>query len=184
MRNRRTLPQRHAPRSGHVALVSLAALLVGVASPTAARAAENLELVPEVPMLVLLVAMFAALVFPLNALIFRPIFRALDERASRIEGARQRAEHIGLEADAVLAQYETSIREARAEAEAARKEMVTSARSEQASIASAARSEAEALVDKARRDLDGELGEARASLRTASEELGRLAAEQILGRSL
>jgi F-type H+-transporting ATPase subunit b len=164
--------------------VLLAAALAIVSLPSRALAAENLELVPDVTLLVILVAVFAALIAPVNALIFKPIFHALDERASRIEGARHRAEHIAAEADTVLARYEESIREARASAEASRKEMVGSARKEQASIAAAARGDAEALVEKARAELGGALAEARGSLRASAEELGRLAAERILGRPL
>lgn len=196
MRNRRTPSECDARRTGRPRITYgaarraapgvglLAPALAIVSLPSSALAAENLELVPDVTLLVILVAVFAALIVPVNALIFKPIFHALDERASRIEGARHRAEHIAAEADTVLARYEESIREARANAEASRKELVASARKEQASIAAAARGDAEVLVEKARVDLGGALAEARGSLRASSEELGRLAAERVLGRAL
>lgn len=159
-------------------------LLGLLAWPTAAMAAGDLVLIPELPMLVLLVVLFFLLIFPVNHLIFKPIFQALDERASRIAGARQRADHIAGEADAVLARYEESIREARTAAEASRKQLIVGARDEQASIAKTARGDAEALVEKARADLGAALEEARTALRATSHDLGKLAAERILGRTL
>jgi len=160
------------------------ALLALAALPGPAFAAEELQLIPELGMLILMVAIFFALIFPVNAFIFKPIFQALDERASRIAGARERADQIAAEADAVLERYEASIREARASAEAARKELIEAARQEQASVANTARGDAEELVEKARVDLAAALDEARAGLRSSSQEIGRLAAERILGRTL
>ena len=160
------------------------AALVGLAMPGVALAAGKLEIFPNPPMLVTLIVLFTVLIFPVNSLIFKPIFRALDERASRITGARHRAEQIDEEADTVLARYEESIREARANAESSRKEMISAARTEQAGIAASARSDAEALVDRARRDISAALEDARGGLRASAEELGRAAAERILGRGL
>jgi len=180
----RTLRSGRLERTSRLPAAAAAASWLLVSLPGSALASENLELVPQIPLLVPLVLGFFALIYPVNALIFRPIFHALDERATRIAGARQRAEHIAAEADHVLGRYESAIREARASAEAARKETVASARSEQASIAATARADAEVLVDKARTELAGALGQARSTLRNASQDLGRLAAERILGRPL
>jgi len=165
-------------------LTSTLLALTALAVPERAHAAGNLELIPEPPMLIAMVILFVALVFPVNALIFKPIFRALDERANRISGARQRADHIAADADAVLARYDESIREARAGAEASRKQAVTEARAEQAAMAAQARSDAEVLIEKARADLTEALEVARAELRAGTQELGRAAAQRILGREL
>ena len=163
---------------------ALLGVLVLLALPGAALAAGDLVLFPKPPMLIALVALFFLLVLPMNALIFKPIFRALDERAHRIAGARHRAERVSAEADAVLARYQEAIREARAAAETSRKQLIEGARSEQASIAGSARRDAEALVEQARSELGSALGEARTGLRASANELARLAAERILGRAI
>ena len=97
---------------------------------------------------------------------------------------RSRAGQIAEQTDQALAQYESSLQAARAEADQARKQLVEAARHEQSEMAAASRDSAEALIEKARADLSTALDEATASIRASSEELGQLAAERILGRSL
>jgi F-type H+-transporting ATPase subunit b len=169
--------------------------LLSLFSSAVASASENLEILPDAAlpgvfgdgglgtMWVMLVG-FVVLIFPLNALIFQPIFRALDARADRIQGARGRSAQLQSEADAVLEQYEQAIREARAEAEAARQRQLALAREEQASLTSAARRDAEEELERARADLGRSLEEARNTLRAGAEDLAQAAAEQVLGRAL
>jgi F-type H+-transporting ATPase subunit b len=161
---------------------ALTAAVLGSTIAPPAHAAGELVLIPELPLLLSLIALFVAFIFPLNVLVFKPIFRALDERAARIAGARARADQISAEADEVLSRYEDSIRVARTEAEGKRKSLVGEARVEHAQIAATARSEAERKVEQAREALTSTLEEARASLRDTTQELARTAAEQILGR--
>jgi F-type H+-transporting ATPase subunit b len=174
-------PLTNAP--GCSRLVAPAAL-IALTLPATAFASGDLVLVPEVPMLITMVVLFVALIFPVDRLIFKPIFRALDERANRISGARERAAHIDASANSVLAQYEDSIREARAAAEASRKQAIAGARSEQAAMAARARAEAETLVEKARGELSVAIERARTDLRSSTRDLGRAAAQRILGRDL
>lgn len=169
-----------------VRTVAFAAAAVVVSSFGArpAAAADNLVLIPDVPILVVMLVGFVLLIFPLNALIYRPIFQALDERADKISGARDRSTQLQAEADGVLDRYETSVREARAESERARQEQLARARDEQKRLTDEARSEAERNLESARADLRRSLEESRATLRSSAEDLAQAAAEQILGRSL
>jgi len=176
--------------TGFLPGVMLAMLLAGSAS-----ASENLEILPDFAlpgvigdgslgtMWVMLVG-FVLLIFPLNALIFQPIFRALDARADRIGGARGRSVQLQAEADDVLERYERAIREARAESEAARQSQLAEAREEQASLTTAARREAEVELERARAELGRSLDEARGTLRSGAEDLATAAAGQVLGRTL
>lgn len=159
-----------------------ALLLVMSASP--ALASENLNLQPDLPVLGGLLVGFVLLILPANQLIFKPIFRALDERKSRIDGARNRARQIERDADNVLADYEARIRETRAEADEARKEQIKAARDEHAALTTAARAEAEGQIDRARQTLAADLVSAREATRAGVRDLSRAAAEQILGRSI
>jgi F-type H+-transporting ATPase subunit b len=149
-----------------------------------AIASDKLVLVPDPVILATMIVAFILLIFPLNQLIFKPIFHSLDERASRIEGARNRSSQLQKEADRVLDRYDTAIREARGEAERARQGQLVLAREEQATLTTQARGEAEAELVRARADLGRSLEEARAILRSSAEDLAAAAAEQVLGRAL
>ncbi len=173
--------------------VCAAALVLGAAP---AFASDKLELIPDYAFfglildkpgfgsLWIMIIGFVALIFPLNKLIFQPIFRALDERADRIQGARDRSTQLDKEADSVLGRYEEAIREARAESETARQGQLAGARDEQAVLTNQARSEANAELEAARISLSRSLEDARTSLRAEAEDLAKAAAEQVLGRAL
>jgi F0F1-type ATP synthase membrane subunit b/b' len=186
-------------RIGRFAPVASAFLIVAATQP--ASASESLNLIPDYALFgllelgliadesglgalwIMLIA-FTVLVVPLNALIFQPIFRALDARAERIQGARTRSEHLQREADSILQRYESAVRETRGEAEAARQIEIARAREEQVELTSQAKQEAERQLDGARSDLLQSLESARSSLRASADELARAAAEQVLGRAL
>lgn len=131
-----------------------------------------------------LILFFFLLVYPVNKLIFKPIFRVLDERDGKIAGTRERAERLFGEADEVLARYEGSVREVRAEAEQARKQVLEGARGDGGSKTAQARGEAEREVAAARAEIAEALEAARGELRAQTEGLAREVASQALGRSL
>ena len=147
-------------------------------------ASGTLELIPDPIALSVMIVGFVLLIFPLNELIFKPIFRSLDERAERIKGARERSEQLQREADSVLERYETAILETRSASEQSRQVQLAAAREEQVGLTSQARTEAESELERARAELGRSLDEARASVRSAAEDLAQAAAEQVLGRTL
>lgn len=131
-----------------------------------------------------LVALFVVIVFPLNALIFRPLLRTLEQRGEKIEGARSRAGAVSKQAEEVLGRYQSAVGLARREAEAIRRQALDGARQEQARIGSAARASAEREVASARQGVAGAVAEARSALRGDTERLAREAAGKLLGRPL
>ncbi len=132
----------------------------------------------------LLLLAFALLIYPVNALIFRPIFKVLEERDRKIAGNRENARRVEGEADEILERYERSVRAAREEAEAARKSELDVARREHAEQTQDVRSQAEQEVGRARQEIERALGETRSSLRVQADQLASEAASRILGRSL
>jgi F-type H+-transporting ATPase subunit b len=180
--------EKAIPRSGlrtrrqrRIALVACACALASAP----AHASGTLELVPDIyGLLPILVVAFSLLILPVNSLIFKPIFRALDARAARIEGARRRAEHLRVQSAQVLQSYESSIRAAWSEAETVRKQQTAAVRAEQVSLNAAARAQAEAKVEQARSELARARSEAATSLRASARDLSLAAAERVLGRSL
>ena len=149
-----------------------------------ASASTGLELIPDPVMLLVLIVAFGVLIFPVNALVFKPLFRVIDERDQKIRGARERAEELEREAEALLARYRASIDEVRVEAEVGRRGALAEARSEQAALAAEARGEAENELARARSELEASRGEASATLRGQARDIASVAAERILGRPL
>ena len=173
---------RRAPRDRFMAAIMFAVLILLAAG--SAQAASDLVLIPDLWTLIPLLVLFIVIVFPLNALIFRPVFATLDEREQRTSGAREKADEISKEADEVLTRYRTELASARSAAEQARRQVVETAREEQTRITSAARSEAEEKVEGARSELTASLEQARSEMGGHVRELADAAAQQILGRAL
>ena len=164
-------------------LSSLTLTLLGVALAMPAHAAEGgLVLVPDLRMLIGLIVCFAILVFPLNALLFKPILKALEEREARIAGTRAKAERLAADTQAVLERYETAIRLAREESEQERRTQLDRARARMLETTGEARGTAERQLDRARSELNTTVEEARFALRAHANELAREAAASVLGR--
>jgi len=159
-------------------------VLLLAALPGVAHAAEGLNLVPNTMLMLGLMVVFLLLVYPLNALLFKPVFAVLDERDERIDGAKRRAEQLQEEADDVIARYRAAVTVVRDESELARRGKLDAARGQQSEITSTARGAAEAEIARARSELGDAVDVARASLRGEVEELARQAAERIAGREL
>ena len=166
-------------------LAALATACISFAAAPAFATTGELVLVPDFTgKLPALIALFAALIWPANQLLFKPIFKVLDERAEKTEGRRQRAARIMHDAEETLANYESAIREVRGESERDRKEFIANARTQNASVTAEARGDAEREVERARESLAAALTEARGALREQAESLATEAASRVLGRPL
>jgi F-type H+-transporting ATPase subunit b len=166
-----------------IATTATALVIALLAALPAQAAGASLEIFPDQRIFYLIV-LFLLLIFPVNKLLFHPIFQVLDERDARIDGARKRAEEVDAEAESTLDRYRSAVRSAREEAEGGRKEVLEQARREQAQLTGSVRSEAEATMNRAREEVAGALQDARSQLRQQAEELAREAATRVLGRSL
>lgn len=163
-------------------LFAVAAALLAASDALASE--HELVLLPDPKMLGILVVLFGALIVPANALIFRPIFRVLDERNEKIAGTRERANKLSARADAVLRSYEQSVREVRQDAESERKRSLDSTRADAGARMAEARAAAEAEIMRAREGVAAALAEARATLRTEAQDLAQQVAARVLGRAL
>lgn len=169
-----------AERTFSVAL----ATVVGLLFATSAHAAAELRLIPDFTIAGILIVAFFLLIPVVDNLIVKPVFRVLDERSEKIEGARKRAAKLEVDADVVLSKYETAVREVREEAEGGRRDAIDAARAQQAEVTSAARAEADSEIEQSRVELEGSVASARASLRGTAEDLAKQAAERVLGRAI
>jgi len=152
----------------------------------AAVASEGgLTLLPDwTGKLPILIALFALLIAPVNAILFKPILKVLDAREERTVGTRQRAEKVMKAAEETLAGYEAAVREARAESERARKREAADARKQNATLVDAARAESERHLDSARTELAGALEQTRQVLGADARGLADELASRVLGRPL
>jgi F-type H+-transporting ATPase subunit b len=171
----------HWTRRSRKILVLAVGLLM---APGTASAAGGLEIFPDFEQLAILIVLFAALVYPVNAWLIRPLLRVLEEREDRIDGARVRAARVTEQAEESLARYRADIDAAKADGEQQRRRLVEEARAEQTQLTRAARKEAEQQLEAARDEVGSALEQARASLRADAEALARQAAERILGREV
>ena len=160
-------------------IVALGFVLAGEA-----HAADNLVLVPDPPILLALIVLFVLLVAPIDRLLFKPIFRVLDERDERIAGTRARAVALEQETDQVLSRYESQVAAVREEAEQERRSLLEAARGDALGTTGGARAQAEGEIERARSEIQGALESARGSLRSQAQELAQQAAARVLGRPL
>lgn len=165
--------------------VAVAALVVVALAARDATASEGgLVLLPDPPLLGVLILFFAALVPLVNGLLLRPMLRVLDARAERTEGARKRAARLEEQVRDVIARYEKSIQDVRQSSETSRREILEEARRRAGEETLAARSDAETELGRVRRDLASSVSRARQGLRTQAQDLAREAAGRVLGRAV
>lgn len=171
--------------SHRIAPILTALALASVAFAGDAMASgDELVLLPHIPSVLALIAFFLLLIIPMNVLVFRPIFAALDAREARIAGTRARAAELGKQAEQALEEYEQAVRGAREEAEQGRRAALADARAGAQTQSQAARADAELELARASGEVETAFQAARSSLRSEAEALAREAATAVLGRNL
>src|SRR5690625_2731724 len=114
-----------------------------------------------------------------------PTFRRiLDERTEKIEGGLQAGERARAEAEALRADIERELTEARVEAAKVREQAQEDAKAIAADVKAKAQAEADRILESAKRHIEAERQPAAASLRTDLGVLATALAERIVGESL
>lgn len=127
---------------------------------------------------------FGLLVLVLNLFLYKPIRKVLSERRQVIDGAREKASAVDQEVQEKMAQYESKLRDAKADAAARRAEALKLAQSEETAVLEKARKEAADSLGAIRGKVAKEAAEAREILKKQAEALSGDICEKILGRSL
>jgi len=129
----------------------------------------------------------AALVFlltllSLNYLLFKPLFRVMDERQARTAGLRSKAHQLQESYDASLEKYQTSLKQERQSgykvAEEARKEALA----DRALRLTEARQKADEAKALTRKELEKEVEKSKEFLKKEARQLARLITTQVLRR--
>lgn len=134
--------------------------------------------------LLIQLAIILTVMILLNQILFKPMLRILEERKARTEGRRKAAVELDGKAEAVWADYQKRIQEARVEADRTRTEFVRQGEDERRKITDAAADEAEKTTSTVRARIRAEAAEARKTLEAEARRLADSAAQRILGRSL
>ncbi len=132
----------------------------------------------------IIVVTFLLLMAYLNAVVFRPILRLLEEREKRTHGALEEARALEAEAARALAAYEEKISAARDLAAVDRALARKATLDREREILEAARAEAAARVAQIEREVAAAAERARAGLAAQAGDFARVIAEKVLGRSV
>lgn len=146
--------------------------------------AENsIQLVPD-GTLFLHIAIILIMVFVLNATLFKPINRILEEREKSTRGRSVEALDILQRAEDGLSNYERTLREARAEGYRLMEQERAFAMSERQKKLNAIREEVKLALDEQKKDLGAQTEEARSTLAMDSRRLAAEIGAHILHRQV
>ena len=128
--------------------------------------------------------LFLLAMFLLTKFLWRPYLAVREQRSSRVEGEKEAAKRLEVEAAARLARVEAELGEARRAGSAERARVRTDAQKREQEVLSRAQAAAQKTLAEARARVEAAMATERASLAARADVLGREAAEKVLGRRL
>jgi F-type H+-transporting ATPase subunit b len=143
--------------------------------------AESIQLVPD-GTIVLHIAIIITMVFVLNKLLFKPINNILEEREHRTRGRSGEARETIRRVDESLANYENSLRKARAEGYRLLEQKQTEAFGARQQKIGLVRQEVEQQIQEEKGVIRAQADEARATLEGEAARIAAGISSQILGR--
>jgi F-type H+-transporting ATPase subunit b len=143
--------------------------------------AESIQLVPD-GTIVLHIAIIITMVFVLNKLLFKPINSILEERERRTRGRSGEARETIKRVEESLANYENSLRKARAEGYRLLEQKQGEAFGERQQKIGLVRQEVEHQVEEEKGAIRAQADEARATLEGEAARIAAGISSQILGR--
>jgi F-type H+-transporting ATPase subunit b len=134
--------------------------------------------------LVFVLVLFLIFVFVMNRILFRPIGRVLDERQTLTEGAANEARAARRRYEAKLAEYEATIRQARAESYRRSEQERAAALDERRRLIEEAKGQAHEEIGRARHEIERQVAAARAALESESRQIAERISRTVLGRTV
>lgn len=119
----------------------------------------------------------------LNSLVFQPILRIIDERATAVRSARELADSAAQKATAAAAEYDQKLNAARAEVYGQMDVMRKSALDKRADLLAATRATVEQELQTATARVKQESNDARAALDRDASNLAGAIVSRVLGRA-
>ena len=134
--------------------------------------------------LIVVLVLFIVFVFLLNRLLFRPVGRVLDERQTVTEGATNEARAARRMYDARLAEYEASIRQARADGYRHAEQERAAALDARRQVIDEAKAQAHQQIDRAKQEIGQQVIQARGTLESESRQIAERISRTVLGRTV
>jgi F-type H+-transporting ATPase subunit b len=148
-----------------------------------AFAENSIQLVPD-GTLILHIAIILVMVFVLNATLFKPINRILEEREKRTRGRSSEAHDILRRVEEKLTHYEQTLRQTRTEGYRLMEQEHAVAMQERQAMLNAAREEINRSVAEQKEIIHAQAEEARATLNSEARRLAAEIGAQILHRPI
>lgn len=126
---------------------------------------------------------FLVTLFALSRLLFRPLFRILEERRARTSDVQQRAREAQDQYQSLLEHYQEKIKEEKQQGYKLAESVRSGALQERQATIAEARVTAESLGQKARDQIRGELASAHSQLKREAEGIARTIMARVLGRA-
>ena len=127
--------------------------------------------------------LFLLLVYLLNILVYRPVFRVMEERRKRVADFESDAASAERKIEERIAEYRAGINEAKEKGNAIRAELKKEGIDREGEILGAAHEGARKSIEEARKKIEKETDAALKVLRGMTEEMGRDIAQKVLGRT-
>lgn len=140
-------------------------------------------LMPDASAIVIFV-MALALVWVLNALLFKPLNQVLDDRDRRTRGYISEAKAMLAESDRKLAQYQEAMRQARAEVYEVLEQRRKAAIDQRGRLIDAAKQEVTEQIASARREIEAQIAEAQSELSAEAQAVANRIAGNLVGRQI
>jgi len=141
---------------------------------------ESIQLIPD-GTLVLHIAIIITMVFILDAILYKPISRVLNERENRTQGRLGEARDMIQRVESSLSRYENVLRQARAEGYSLLEKQQSEASGERQQKLTTVRKEIKEQVSKQKIVIETEAEEARTTLLEEARQIATSISSQILG---
>lgn len=132
--------------------------------------------------LIFVIVLFILFVFVMNRILFRPISRVLDERQTLTEGATNEARAAARRYQAKLTDYESAIRQARAENYKKLEQDRAAALDERRRVIESAKQETGEKIEQAKSEIERQAQAARVALESESRQIAETISRAVLGR--
>lgn len=134
--------------------------------------------------LVVVLALFIVFVFILRAILFKPIGRVLDERQALTEGAMHEARASSRRYETSLADYEATVRQARAESYRKLEQERAMALERRRALIEQAKQQSAEEIDRAKAEINQQARQARAILESEARQIAQQISRTLLGRTV
>jgi F-type H+-transporting ATPase subunit b len=124
--------------------------------------------------------LFLFLLVVLNFLLIQPYLEAVEMRKAGVQGSREDAAEFEGKAEAMLAEYETKMRQARRDASEVRDSLRNQGQQEGNELLGEARDEVGVKLLEERKKISKEVGDAEATLRERAESLSSVMVKKVL----